>query len=344
MLKQALLLLFLVSGIAAYAQNDLMKIVREGIVLHDKGDYEGAIRKYDEVLAQDADHFDANYEKAYSLNMLKKYDQCIDICKKLEKKYTGDPMMNNVYVTWGNALDHSGKPKDALKVYQKGIERFPSFHLLHYNKAITLAGLNENEECALATKAAISSNHLHGSSHFLLSRLMRDNKIPSLLSSLAFLAIEPTTTRAKENLKNVEDIIKGNVEEVDGKINITINADALDDTSSRDDNFGFMEMMLGFLSALDHQDSLKDAGPTALLQLKLDMIINILSEQKKEDSKGYYWEHYVPFMRAMQQEGLLEVFSHIAYASRDLEENAQWLSDNGEMITEFYTWLKAYKW
>src|SRR5690606_20545433 len=309
MLKQALALLFLISGIAAHAQNDLMKTIREGIVLHDKGDYEGAIRKYDEVLAQDADHFDANYEKAFSLNMLKKYDQCIDLCKKLEKKYSGDPMLNNVYVTWGNALDHSGKPREALKVYEKGIENFPRFHLLHYNKAITLAGLNENEECTLAAMAAVSSNHLHGSSHFLLSRLMKDNKIPSLLSSLAFLAIEPTTTRGQENLKNVEKIIKGNVEEVDGKVIININADALGDTTSRDDNFGSMEMMLGLITALDHQDSLKNASPTSLLQLKLDLIINMLWELKKEKGKGYYWDHYVPFMHAMQEEGLLEVFS-----------------------------------
>jgi hypothetical protein len=38
------------------AQSDIKKIINDGIALHDKGDYEGALAKYNE--ARQADSFD----------------------------------------------------------------------------------------------------------------------------------------------------------------------------------------------------------------------------------------------------------------------------------------------
>ena len=61
-----LLLALLFSGILP-AQNkfEADKIVNEGIPYHDKGDYEGAIKKYDEALKLDSDNLLALAEKAF---------------------------------------------------------------------------------------------------------------------------------------------------------------------------------------------------------------------------------------------------------------------------------------
>src|SRR5438876_10072055 len=67
---------------ASAQNNDTVKtLVSEGIQLHDKGDYEGAIKKYDEALAIDKTDYNANYEKSFSCYMAKRYDECITVCK-----------------------------------------------------------------------------------------------------------------------------------------------------------------------------------------------------------------------------------------------------------------------
>src|SRR6187551_2596988 len=40
--------------------------IKEGVALHDKGDYDGAIRKYQEVLAENPASIEAIYELGYA--------------------------------------------------------------------------------------------------------------------------------------------------------------------------------------------------------------------------------------------------------------------------------------
>ena len=64
MKKVAIILLLAVAGMGASAQKTTEELIKEGIALHDKGDYEGAVALYDEVLKTSPDHTMALYEKA----------------------------------------------------------------------------------------------------------------------------------------------------------------------------------------------------------------------------------------------------------------------------------------
>ena len=60
-------LFFAFSSLMACAQNEeIQRLVKEGVALNDQGDYEGAIKKYDEALAIDKDDYIANYEKSFT--------------------------------------------------------------------------------------------------------------------------------------------------------------------------------------------------------------------------------------------------------------------------------------
>src|SRR5437868_6505097 len=83
--------------------------------------------------------------------------------------------------------------------------------------------------------------------------------------------------------------------------------------------------------------------PMEKFSFKLQMLINSLSSRKNE-GKGFYWEHYVPFFEEMKEKNLVGTLSHLVYMPGRNEENDEWLEKNEPAIEEFYEWLKGYKW
>jgi tetratricopeptide (TPR) repeat protein len=287
----------------------------------------------------------ANYEKAFTLSMLHKYSETVEICEKLNRLYPFEPQLKNVYVTWGSALDYMEMPEESIRVYNKGLDEFPDFYLLHFNKAITYAKMGEMQKSREAAQEALKRNGMHASSHNLLgSILLRENKIASLLASLTLLAIEPTSQRAIQNLKQVDFILNGNVsKEGNDKINVNIDINLLDSTKSPIDNFTNVELVMGLSAALDLDDKNKSETKPERLSRKIDDMISMMWELKK-DGKGFFWEFYVPFLKEMQEKKLLNVYSHIAYASSNEKDITKWLDKNSSDVEKFYVWLKGYKW
>jgi tetratricopeptide (TPR) repeat protein len=109
-----------------FAQSDKAKtLVNEGIELHDKGEYEKALKKYDEAIAESPEYADAFYEKSYTLSMLKRHEDCIEISKELIKKFPGDDILKGVYVQYGSALDDLGRSEEALKFIMPALKNSP---------------------------------------------------------------------------------------------------------------------------------------------------------------------------------------------------------------------------
>src|SRR5215471_6370194 len=96
-------------------------IIREGVAFHDQGDFDRAIRKYQEVLAEAPGDTGALYEMAFSLFARGDYQ------KSLETALTGaqydSPQLPHFYVLIGNNYDQLKQPEKAVKAYQAGIKR-----------------------------------------------------------------------------------------------------------------------------------------------------------------------------------------------------------------------------
>jgi tetratricopeptide (TPR) repeat protein len=122
----------------AFAQDPdaAAKQVTKGTELHDKGDFKGAIERYDRALELDKNNADALYEKAYSLSAMGDAKEAISICKKSIKARGS----KNAYGLLGNLYDETNEPKKALKTYNEGIKAYPDDYMLHFNKGITLYG------------------------------------------------------------------------------------------------------------------------------------------------------------------------------------------------------------
>ena len=323
--------------------------INQGVSLHDKGDYSGAISDYEKALKIDPNNVTALGEKAFSLLSLKDYSNSIKTCKKAINNNPKSKRLKFVYTTYANALDASKKPIEAVEIYNQGIELFPDYYQLHFNKGITLSGLQKYDEALLSFQNSASLNPQHASSHNAIGRVLMINKsnIPALMAFGRFLIIEPQGNRAKSNLPFVQKIMSANVEKT-GKNNITINIDPniLSDAEQKEkteNDFSTTDLILSMSAALDYDKKNKKKTEVELFINKFETVCSSLKEAQ-EDNYGFYWEYYVPYYIEMKDNNLIETFSYLVYASSENKNIQDWLDKNKSKIDLFYKWSSEYKW
>ena len=340
-----LLMLATCTFISTFGQQkeEAEKVVQEGIAYHDKGDYDGAITRYDKALELDKDNLLALTEKSMTLLAQQKYDDVVDICKRTIKVYSGDKGLPNLYVTYGTALDGLKKTDDAINIYDKGLKSFPNNYQLHFNKGITLSNVRKYDEALLSFEAAATLAPQHASSQNAIARIQaaKNRQVPSLLAYWRFFALEPQSARAKANLPEMLKVIKGNVEQKDEKtINVSL---FLDDSKGKkkENDFGTTQMILSLSAALDYDEKYKNETEVQKFLRKFETVCSSLKESSKE-GKGFYWTYYAPYFIGMKDEKHLETFAYIVFSSSEDAEVAKWLEANSAKVKEFYTWSKTF--
>lgn len=347
------ILLSIVGSLCAQDKEGALKLIYEGIELHDKGNYTGALKKYDAALALDKDNFNAIAEKANTYNALNQFENAIECSKKAIELYPDEPELNLVYVAYGNSLDGLKKSEESIEVYEEGISKFPTFYLLHFNKGITHVSLQEYDQALMCFEQAAKYNPTHPGSQNAIARFqkMNEKRVPAIMAYCRFFVLEPTGTRAAENLASFETLLNGNVTKT-GKNSVTINigsdflltADSTEDGKPAPNTFTSTEMILVFSSAMDLDKKNKKKTKAELLSMKLDLMCSSLSEQIEKGNSGFYWEYYVPYFIEMKNAGQLETFSYIVYASSGDKKILSWIKEHSEEIEKFYDWDKEYSW
>lgn len=151
--------------------------VREGIGLHDKKDFTGAVAKYKQVLAENPDSTLALYELALS------YYNMGDTENALKTSFAGTRYDSEelplFYGLIANMKDDSGKPDEAIKIYQTAIKMLDGNkefvrHLssLHFNLGVTYARQKQAPEARAELKQAIRYNYSYASPHYVLSEVL----------------------------------------------------------------------------------------------------------------------------------------------------------------------------
>lgn len=352
MKNKILLLLFILLYHTSFGQQneEIEKLIKEGVSLHDKGQYENAINKYDKVLELDKDNIIALAEKSFSLLSLKKYDESISTCLKAINKNPRDKNLKSVFVTCGNAYDGIKKTEKSIEMYDKGIEIFPDYYSLHFNKGITLSNNSKFDEAILSFQKSAISNPNHTSSQNAIARIneLKKNRIPAILAYCRFLIVEPQTKRASENLVRLKNLMTKNVEKTgENAINLNIDSKILDDVSSKnktqENNFSSTDMVLSLDTALDYDA--KNANNTEIEQFirKFSTVCSSLKETQK-NNYGFYWDYYVPYFIEMQDKKLVETFAYISFSSSQDANINKWLENHEKDINRFYEWSNNYSW
>lgn len=339
------LLFFSLSLFCTAQQNEIVvKLIKEGIVLHDKGDYEGAIAKYDRALILAPDDYDVNYEKSSSCLYAKRYDECIAISKILIEKYKNDPKVKGAFVNCGSAYDDKGDPDSAIIMYDQGLNVFPDFYLLHYNKGLTYARQKKWDDAVTNFFETMKYKPNHAGSLYYTALVQeKTNKVAAIISGLTFLAVEPEGERAKTMYGYIFELFNSFAKKDDkGGSTITINMDDFD-KKDKENNFSSVNMMMGLTVASALTDSVKAKTDIDKLDLYVQMMTSTLSLGEK-DGKGIYWKTYAPFLIEMKEKDLVNSFAHIASITSGNDENIKWINDNQDKLKGFYEWMNAYQW
>ena len=347
-----LISLFLLLTTVSFGQKkeEAENLVNKGISFHDKGDYEMAISKYDSALLLDKDNLLALAEKAFSLFSIQKYDESIVCCKRAIESHPKEKALATVYVTYGNDYDVLKNTKKSISIYDEGIKLFPDYYQLYFNKGITLSSIPKNEEAISCLQKAVLLNPNHASSHNAIARLSNatNQRIPAILAYGRFLSIEPKSNRAKENLSALQRLMMGNVQQTGEKsVTINVSPDALNASTSKgkpkENSFSSLELMLSIDAATDFDEKNKDKTDVEKFIRKLETLCSYLKESRADNS-GFYWSYYAPYFIGLKDEGLIETFAYISFASSEAKDVSNWLNSHKSEIDKFFTWSKSFQW
>ncbi|OCK51006.1 hypothetical protein BA768_04275 [Chryseobacterium sp. CBo1] len=320
--------------------------VTDGVTLHDEGKFSEALDKYDEALKLDKNNLLALSEKAMTLEASKKYDEAIDICKLAIATHPKEDI-KTIYLTYGNSLDHAQKPKDAIKIYDEGIKKYPEYYQLYFNKGITLVNEKQIEKSLELFQKSVTLNPNHAGSLNALAALNRDKRIISILASLRYLAVDNKTSRAQGNLNSVIDLMKLGVSQTDEKnITLTIDPKTVEDAGKNKkgmNNFSTVDMVLSMTAALDFDEKNRNKTQCEKAIDKFESIFAVLKEGQN-DNKGFYWEFLAPYFIEMKEQKLTEPFTYIAFLPSQTEDVKKYHQDNAKEIQRFYDWSKNYVW
>ncbi|ANH80976.1 hypothetical protein A8C56_08265 [Niabella ginsenosidivorans] len=351
-MKKALLLagFFLATGaVSGQDSSRLRELVMKGVQLHDQGQYEAAIKKYDEALALAPDFVIAQYEKSYSLMASKKFRDAIELSQRIIKNDRADSnMIGNAYSTWGTALDEEGDPKKAIKVYEEGIKKVPGFNMLDYNKAICYLRMNETDKGLAALKMSLLKNPQHASSHYTLGRVLffKKNRIAALMPYMVYLLYDNGSPRATDVLATVRSVVEGSIKQTDSNsYRINIAADVLGKRHRKarhaDDDFQSLELLTSLSPAASLSET-KDMLPADRFALLLSRLIGNLALETGHN--GFYGKFYLPFFKALSKQKYAEAFAHQIFLPSGNVMNQAWIQDHRSQMDAFLVWMDAYKW
>lgn len=334
MSSKTIVFLFITFLLTPYlnAQTALESLVKEGIELHNKGDFDGAIAKYEEALKIDKKSDLVFYEIAYAYFAKQDLESAIKFSDKALKQ-KGD-YAKSAYNIKGSALDNLGKPEEAVKVYKKAIEDFPDDYLLQYNLALTTYGLSDLITSEAALKQALELNVGHSSSHLLLGYVMKDQgkRAQSLLPLYFFLLLEPNSERAKGAYQTLRGLLVKGVSQTDDK-NIAININE----SLLGDEFSAIEMMLSLKAASNLREEQSELSEIEKFITHSDSFFSILGETRAEKT-GIWWDVYADFFFSIVEAGHLKAYCYyISEVSEDPKVNL-WIDKNGDSLDAFFKW------
>lgn len=353
MKKIYLFILLLFSSISVFSQKqkEAEALVKDGVKMYDKGDYAGALSKYEQALKLDENNFLAMAEKAMTLCATQKFTESIELCKIIFKIHADHELLNNVYLTWGKAESGLNNHDAAIRVYNEGIAKYPKYSILYFNKGVVLTTLKNYPDALLELEKSAMLNPTHIATHNAIGRIQYGrNKIVSIMALLRFLALDPLSERAKSNLEIIKELMASSNVEKNGKKGVTIKFDAgmfsdtTADGSNKPNNFSSVEMILTLQDVLITIDKKnKKKTEVKLIEEKLTTLCESLS-QNQEKNSGFYWEYYAPYFISMYSSKQIETFSYIVFASTGEKYVKKWIDNNSEKIKEFYKWSEKIEW
>lgn len=210
MRKITLLILLIGLCTICKAQTEREKAIdlkNHAVELMDNGKIDESIKILERAQQIDPDFITIPYEIAFAYQLTKEYDKSIEIAKPLLKH---PDVFDLVYQLIGNSYDLKGNKAKAIKMYDKGIKKFPNSGKLHLEKGIVMASQEKWFEALDIWEQGIVADPSHSSNYYYASQVLAqtDERIWGVYYGEIFLNLEPNSQRSAQISKLLYDTYK----------------------------------------------------------------------------------------------------------------------------------------
>jgi uncharacterized protein len=327
-LSSALLVLWVLqlSAQIKYERINAGEIIDSGIALHDKGEFEAAIKLYDLVSRNDSLYAFAQTEKAISLLSLNKLNTAIKVAEDALPLNSDNNY--HLYSTMASAYDDLLKPELAIEAYKKAIALAPYFYHSHFNLGITYRRLGRLDEASAELQKAIEYNFYHASSHLQLGYtcIEQGRFVPAFMCFAMFLMMEPGGKRAGEAFTNLCAIADG-----------SIRTDTLVKRSDYAELPEFKELELILFSKVA---LIKRYKTVAKIDHFLAKQFQVFCEKitLNPSTDDFWMNNYAPFFKNVFAEEKMEPASYLVFANVNDDKIQSWRKKNKDLVQDYAKW------
>lgn len=150
------------NGLSAKQPLDISQSIQQALQHHRSGELQQAEQIYQQIIAVDPEHADANHFLGVIAHQLGQNDIAIQL---IQNALQTNPRAAEPYNSLGEALRALSRFDEAVTCYQQAISLKPDFSEVHYNLATTLKKLNRLDEAVASFKMALSIKPDYAKAH-----------------------------------------------------------------------------------------------------------------------------------------------------------------------------------
>jgi len=319
--RGALLALLLASPLLGAAQAlpttwpKKRQLVEEGVVLHDKQDYAGAIAKYQAVTRGDTSYALAQSEMALSLHAAGRHEEAVAAAKRA---LAINPFEPQTYNTLANAQEELKQIDAALATYQQALKLFPYNQNLVFNQAVTQLGQNDAAAALVTLQRSLELRPAHPGTHRLLGLLAarQGQTSHALISWLTYLIINDEHDSSNAVLVQAENLSSGApvVEAKDRVKPVAPNA-----------AFAELDQLLESKVALQKNYASKVKFDAAVVKQAQLLVEKFPVDGPADD---FWIRAYGPMVAALRNDDNLTAFTYMFLRTAGDTRAAQWVKSN----------------
>lgn len=187
----------LISGIQSQ-NNNVRRLIQEGVVLHDSAQYKQAVDKFKKALKINPRSTLAQYEISLSYLQLKDYKNAIQYSTAVIN--SNDKALSvGAYAVKSEALAGMKQIDHAIALLQEGLIKNGDSYLLHFNMALNFYKKGDIDKTLEHVGRAIELDKTFSGAFLLSAYAQRDKGlwVRSIYSFQMFLLLEPDSQRSK---------------------------------------------------------------------------------------------------------------------------------------------------
>lgn len=345
--------LIIVSSSTLLAQNiSVEELIQEGIELHDAGEYEEAIDRYNEALEIDSTQMLAIYEISLSYLAMKDFENALLYSTQVIES-GNEQLSPGAYAVKSQSLAEMNKVDEAIEVLYEGLEKNGDNSILHFNLALNLFIKGDTDKALDHVKIAIDMDKLHSGAFLLYAYALKDKGlwVQSILSFQMFLLLEPDSKRSKNafaemlqvmQLKEVKEPLKRSFVQLQLMNNDSVNVPDKNMLPPLTVENGLNRNLI-YDTIKSTKDSLMAASEEVndyLLFKTVNMeIIKVLDKESIGPKEGILWTFYIPFFSRIAHSKYYEAYCRYISVTY-YPESLEWWGNNSEDALNFIMWFE----